>query len=1077
MKDPREGSTAETEMAFNTSHVGRHDCHWLPYVPLTTCHSIPNSGSFVRPNTPGLTVGISFDSALTSKYIDTFQSDGVESVVLGSSNGAILVEGPRLNKVRAKFSQIERLRSISLNKYDVSNVGDPQAVTRLCQCKYASFFMRKPKHVRTAVQSLDLSRTLLGNWDAVADIIRCIPNLSTLELNNNRIRYTTALNTANFPKLTHLRLNSTMITWAQACEVLVYLPELEDLQLGYNQLENLEPSSRINTSEGLPCLNTLNLDFNRLSDWVSIMAACSMVPQSALKLGISLEPLASGELYALSKTSVKKKRLMGKYTGVPPGATRNFVVARLPALVKLNGTEVGVITERERTDAELFYLSWIGRNEQSSEADTEALHPRWKELATSIKVVKIQGNITKQQPVSISDTSTILRVLPTMSIKAFGMKLKKAMKLSSSVDPKALWILSSSESGATIPLRPFDTDPLHDLTWSGVEEVIATRLAVGSTPPQQMAPQLTSGALTRLMTTEFTPDAIGDFQPVLQLLSIKKVSSGGSSDRYRLVYSDGEYHCQSMLATKLNDYFTSQDFTPKCIIRLTRCAMNLKVDDYSEKIGNPVNFDKAENQAGAGPSAMDVDPAPAAPAPAPPKAVPSGPTSGPATNTLPAGFAPLHPIEALSPYSNKWTIRARVTQKSDIRTWSNQRGEGKLFSVNLMDETGEIRATGFNEVVDNLYSKLEEGKVYWFSKARVQLAKKQFSNLSNDYEIALERQTEAIPCEDESAVPKVQFNFTELSQLDGVEKDAMVDVLGVVTEVKPIETINVKSTGKTVSKRDVTVVDKSGSSVRMTIWGKQAETFQAENNPVIAFKGVKVGDFGGRTLSLVSSSTMTFHPDFPEAHALQGWYSSEGHSQTFKSQSTGGMGAGGGGVGTINRREMKTLQAVKEENLGMGEEGKTDFFTTRATIIHIKSDNIMYPACGSDNCSKKVTEVHDGWRCEKCEKTFPKPNYRYIMSLSVADYTQTAWLQVFNDPGELILGMTASELHELKEENEASYTTAIEKATSQTWMFQCRAQQSTYQDQSRVRYGVNRAHKIDYAQESRALLEAIKGYD
>ncbi|CAE6447482.1 unnamed protein product [Rhizoctonia solani] len=604
-----------------------------------------------------------------------------------------------------------------------------------------------------------------------------------------------------------------------------------------------------------------------------------------------------------------------------------------------------------------------------------------------------------------------------------------------------------------------------------------------------MAPELTSGALTRLMTSEFTQDAIGDFQPTLQLLSVKKVNSGGSSDRYRLVYSDGEYHCQSMLATKLNDYFVSQNFTPKCIFKLTRCAMNLvqnkrliitlgieKVQDYSEKIGNPVNFDKAENQAGAGPSAMDVDPAPVTPAP--PKAAPSGATSDAATNTLPQGFAPLHPIEALSPYSQRWTIRARVTQKSDIRTWSNQRGEGKLFSVNLMDDTGEIRATGFNEVVDNLYPKLEEGKVYWFSKARVQIAKKQFSNLSNDYELALERQTEAIPCEDESAVPKIQFNFTELSQLDSIEKDAVIDVLGVVTEVKPIDTINAKSTGKTVSKRDITIADKSGSSVRMTIWGKQAETFQAEDNPVIAFKGVKVGDFGGRTLSLVSSSTMSFHPDFPEAHALQGWYSSEGHSQTFKSQSAGGMGGGGGsGGGAINRREMKTLQAVKDENLGMSDEGKADFFTTRATIIHIKSDNVMYPACGSDNCSKKVTEVHDGWRCEKCEKTFPKPKYRYIMSLSVADYTQTAWLQVFNDPGELILGMTASELHELKEENEASYTAAIEKATSLPWIFQCRAQQSTYQDQSRVRYGVNRAHKIDYAQESRVLLEAIKAYD
>ncbi|KAG8745613.1 Replication factor A protein 1 [Ceratobasidium sp. 414] len=504
-----------------------------------------------------------------------------------------------------------------------------------------------------------------------------------------------------------------------------------------------------------------------------------------------------------------------------------------------------------------------------------------------------------------------------------------------------------------------------------------------------------------------------------------------------------------------------------------------KLEDCPEKIGSPTSLDKSEATPGAGGSAMDVDPpSHTSPAPAPvakPQAQPQQPKQVAATSSLPGGFAPLHPIEALSPYSNKWTIRARVTQKSDVRTWSNARGDGKLFNVNLMDDTGEIRATGFNDVVDNLYSKLEEGKVYWLGKARVQLAKKQFSNLSNEYEISLERGTEVVPCEDESAVPKLKFNFLELSQLETVDKDAMVDVLGVVTEVKPIESITVKSTQKLLSKRDVIIVDKSGSSVRLAVWGKQAETFQAENNPVVAFKGVKVGDFGGRTLSLVSSSTMSYHPDIPEAHALQGWYSSEGQSFNFKSQSTGG--GGGGGPTTVRREEMKTLQAVKDENLGMNDEGKADFFTVRATVIHIKGDNIMYPACGSDNCSKKVTEVHDGWRCEKCEKTFPKPKYRYIMSLSVADHTQTAWLQAFNEPGEMLLGTTASDLHDLKEEDEASYTAVVEKASSQTWIFSCRAKQDTYQDQARVRYGINRAHKLDYAEECRAMLEAIKRYD
>lgn len=102
----------------------------------------------------------------------------------------------------------------------------------------------------------------------------------------------------------------------------------------------------------------------------------------------------------------------------------------------------------------------------------------------------------------------------------------------------------------------------------------------------------------------------------------------------------------------------------------------------------------------------------------------------------------IYPIEGLSPYQNNWTIKARVTQKSEIKTWSNQRGEGKLFNVTFMDESGEIRGTAFNLVVDELYPKLEEGKVYFISKARVNLAKKKFSNLTNDYELSLERTTE-----------------------------------------------------------------------------------------------------------------------------------------------------------------------------------------------------------------------------------------------------------------------------------------------------------------------------------------------
>ena len=47
----------------------------------------------------------------------------------------------------------------------------------------------------------------------------------------------------------------------------------------------------------------------------------------------------------------------------------------------------------------------------------------------------------------------------------------------------------------------------------------------------------------------------------------------------------------------------------------------------------------------------------------------------------------IFPISSLSPYQNKWTIRVRVASKPSIRTWSNSRGEGRVFNVELVDES------------------------------------------------------------------------------------------------------------------------------------------------------------------------------------------------------------------------------------------------------------------------------------------------------------------------------------------------------------------------------------------------------
>lgn len=102
------------------------------------------------------------------------------------------------------------------------------------------------------------------------------------------------------------------------------------------------------------------------------------------------------------------------------------------------------------------------------------------------------------------------------------------------------------------------------------------------------------------------------------------------------------------------------------------------------------------------------------------------------------------------------------------------------------------------------------------------------------------------------------------------------DVIGIIKDVGELSSITSKTTSKQVilshylschsltvrhsptkiHKRELSIVDRSEMSVRMTIWGKQAESYNVEANAVVAFKNVKVGDFGGTYLFFKISSDL-----------------------------------------------------------------------------------------------------------------------------------------------------------------------------------------------------------------------------
>ena len=270
---------------------------------------------------------------------------------------------------------------------------------------------------------------------------------------------------------------------------------------------------------------------------------------------------------------------------------------------------------------------------------------------------------------------------------------------------------------------------------------------------------------------------------------------------------------------------------------------------------------------------------------------------------------------------------------------------------------------------------------------------------------------------------------------------------------------------------------------------------------------------------------MVVNPDIPEAHALRGWFDAAGSEQAFQAHTnTSSMG---GGV-AFDRAEIRNLNEVKTSELGMSD--KNDYFSARATISHIKEENLSYPACPTQGCGKKVIQLADKWRCERCDKSYDKPEHRsisqmhpltrplliglhrYMISMAVTDYSGQAWFQGFNDIGQTIFGMTADELVDIR----VSVLVVFAAATDTHWFagarrrevqsgtWECdwndvqlcvqgetghiqRTSKSLYclmaalglspcfalQDQTRVRYGISRILPLNYREEANYLANQL----
>jgi len=598
---------------------------------------------------------------------------------------------------------------------------------------------------------------------------------------------------------------------------------------------------------------------------------------------------------------------------------------------------------------------------------------------------------------------------------------------------------------------------------------------------------LTKGAVLRLSKKE----NLDGETTYLQIQKVHQPTSTMGQQKFRLTVHDQQYSIDAFLSQKDNKLITNQELVEGSVIQLTKSIVNevqgkalvimLELEVLQkdcEPLGNPVPVPAAapakQSNSGFGSGGFGSK---------------SGfgsnkssgfggggfgqNTSGNQGGTSAGGEYQL--LDQLSPFQKNFKIKVRCTRKGTMREWNNDRGSGKLFSVDLLDSQGtEIQATCFNDVADKFFPMFEEGKVYVMSKGRIKVANKRYTHIKNDYSIDMTMDTELeIASNDDSSIKIMTYEFKKLNELDQCEDKSYVDCCGIIDNIMDIQTFTSKRTQKELTKRSFRICDDSGAAVECTLWGDEATNFDPENlHQVVCCKAARVSEFNGKSLSV---NKYQVNPEgVADAERLVQWWKSEGASTQFKSL-TQSRGSGGKNEPPI------TLQEVENRGYGTTPD-KTDYFNLKVTIEQIlqDKDNGKFPwykaVPEEEGPAYKVTEGQDGndWWCEKNGKSYTSYKCRYVLRFRAADHTGSHFFNCYDESGQIILGMEAGEIEKFVDANDdANYTKVFENATYKLWNFRCRAKQDIYNDEARRRLDVVGATPITLKEDTHNMLNEI----
>ncbi|OBZ91102.1 Tubulin-specific chaperone E [Choanephora cucurbitarum] len=501
-----EGSKGEwLGVEWDDLHRGKHDGSHQG-TKYFDCRG-STSGSFIRYHPQKVLLGTAFLDALKCKYLeqddittikeDTYDKSKDRGELYFGGNKQIVVETYGFEKIQRFQSDLSKLKVVGLAEQLIQFAGEPQQIA----------------DAKLNIEDLDLSRNLISDWETVSNIASQLPKLTILRLNH--LRFTTPPRPElALQHIKTLSLSHTLLSWNEIRDLLVSLPNLEDLQLGGNELSEL---SEIN----LPNLKCINIEDNKFHDWSQVAKLGTLPNLEVLFLNnnhISKIEATDGmfpklnyirldhntidnwdslnalnQLPALTKIRCKGNSI---FKDMDRELEDAHIVGRIKNLTTVNGN---TLTSRERTDLERYYLKFCVRDGTTKE-EIMKIHPRYSELcskhgepdlgiqvkesSTALKDRLINITLTTRESIpSASDIVALKyqselppltkslpkKFLKTMTVRNMKNMIQRLMKIPAT--DQHLFLLQTIAGDSERDLIVMDVeDDLRDLKFYGISD-------------------------------------------------------------------------------------------------------------------------------------------------------------------------------------------------------------------------------------------------------------------------------------------------------------------------------------------------------------------------------------------------------------------------------------------------------------------------------------------------------------------------------------------------------------------------------------------------------------------------------